>query len=238
MFTVPLHPQVNLKPRDIEVFKEVIRAFLPRDQFIAEWDDVVPFDLTSDSLRETILSQAPIELQIASLYSNPDYPYADNLKQKLIRMVKKFHIRMSIDMKQMTAQRLSTLPGFNVLTMTLHDWVQDHPEYSFLDDDRYVPDMLDTIEATYNYADIKTAYIAQMERFEYQNVSAFVEDGHLFDPNITFDNIMEFELAHPFGRQQVAWWEYHNYVNSHLLDYVLNLIRANDTESLHLLSVY
>lgn len=237
VYGVPHHPQSHLRQTDMDVFKQIPECVLDKAKFGEFWDALTPLDIATFTTPEFIREQAAIEFQLASYYVDKDVEFADSLKTKVVRMVKKFQIRMAVEVKHLTLQQPTTLPGFDVQTTTIEGWVKNNPEYAFLDDDKFLPDYLDYIEATYDYKDIKQVCVDQWQRLEFKNINAAMAETHMFDPAITFDDIMANELKYVFGRQQLGWWEYHVFINTYLVDYILNLVRADDKVKLKLLSL-
>lgn len=235
-YGVPMHPQSLLKSRDLKIFRSVAESLPAREDFKTLWQDTVAYDITAVKPREFFAKQAPIELQIASIYADPDYAFGNDLKAKVELMIRKLHIRMAVEAKHMVLASLEVLPDFDVLTMTVSDWIQTHPDYNFLDDDKFLPDYHEYIYATYDLTVVRNACVDIFTRLGYENVDAVFQTMHTLEPNVTFEQIMGVELAHLFGRQQLGWWEYHNFINVYLLDYVLNLIRAGDLVTLQSLA--
>lgn len=229
VYGTPHNPNMFQTSRDIEAVTTLAASFVDKEEFIQRWSAAVPIDLNEIGItRDQLLSQAPVEFLIASQYTKPDHDYAA-LKEKVVRMVKTWQIGMSIDMKNMSLQRLSLLPDFDPTTDILAEWVASkHPEYRMLVDSDYNNKNVDYILNSYDMTEIRDVYVSQMKRFEYIDVEDRVNEFKMFDPSITYEDIMNIELAHKFSRVQLGWWQYQNSINGFILDLVLNMIRSGD----------
>ncbi len=229
VYGAPHNPNMFQTSRDIEIMALLAKSFVSKEEFIQLWTkaDLVNLDAIGIT-RDQLLSQAPVEFLIASQHTNPDHNFI-TLKEKVVRMVKTWQIGMSIDMKNMSLQRLSLLPEFDPTNDVLAEWVASkHPEYRLLIDTDYNNKNVDYILKTYDMAEIRDVYVSQMKRFEYIDVEDRVNEFKMFDPSITYEDIMNIELAHKFSRVQLGWWQYQNSINGFILDLVLNMIRSGD----------
>lgn len=234
---MPYTSQSYFTNNDERVCTELAKTIPDKDTFISKWNDSIIFDICDEEKKKIIQSFA-IEFQIPTIeLHNGNYQYCSANKKKIVNMAKKWHITMLMDTKSMSLIRLSLLPDFDVQKDTIREWVKRHPEYKFLDDSNFHEDNFEYIHNTYDIAELTKTYIAQMQRFEYQNVERIVSDFHFFKTNLTYEEVMDAEIKSIYDRQILTRWEYNNHINVYILDVVLNAIRNNDKNLLTELSV-
>lgn len=232
----PYTTQAHFVERDARVCKALADSMVDKETFVQRWNAAETLQL-QDAVFEDIRRSLAIEFQIPTITRLDDYVYAEENKNKVALMGKKWHMSMLGDLKHMALRQLSLLPDFDVQKDIVQDWVLRHPEYSFLDDDDFIEDNVNTIYATYDMEVVKQAYIDQMKRFDYINVERIVKEFHFFKTDLSYYDVMNTELASTYDRHILNRWEYNNTINVYLLDVVLNAIRADDKQLLRELSV-
>lgn len=235
LHSLPYTGQTYFTQQDASVCCALAQSLPSKEQFTKDWTDSTVFNV-SEQQRDEISKSLSLEFQIANigLYGE-HYKYANDTKDKIVLMAKKWHMSMLTDMKAMCLRRLSLLPDFDIHVDTVTSWVERHPEYSFLRDPDFYEDNVLDVYSRYDIEQLKATYIDQMKRFDYENVERMVDEFKFFKTDLTYEDVMSVELANPFDRQIFGRWEYVAYINLYLLDIILNAIRDNDS---HLLSQF
>jgi hypothetical protein len=236
IFGLSYNPQVFITPDDAAKLTLLGKKLPTKLEFNQLWENTIPFDLSALTYNY-FAEVGPLEFQIAAFYSASDYAYADAMKQKIVHMVSKLQMRYVIDLKQMVLQRLDVLPGYDITTQTLADWVLLNPRYKFLTDNNFLPDQYKFIADTYDLVDLRTVYEQLIVLIGYDYHHSTMDFMHFLDPDLTFDKVMDTELKAVTLRRQLGWWEGMTSINTYVLDYVLQLVRSQDVNTLRMWSV-
>lgn len=227
-FGYPYTPFVRLTAEQAAVYKSVGQSMLDPQQISDKWAQTLPFDIDPAQLA----TNAGIEFQLATYLANNTWQHKPELEAKVVMMVKKYTMRLLIDVKQELLGRLAELPGFDILNVSLLEYTAAHPEFSFLLDDNFLPDQYQYVYSTYNMADLVKTLFDQVERMYGSVDRAYLQENGFGNPNPTLDDIVQIELNRPFATFYLGQWDYAMLINSYLLAYIFDLSRTNKVTTL------
>jgi hypothetical protein len=201
---------------------------------LQRWNETVPYMLTRTE-REAITKSCGLEFQLCTVALTPDWRYSSQFKSKIVRMMHKEMItEYVLDIKYMLLDGLvgfhyfEPATSFDFFTHTLEDLVQMHPEYRFLTDDKFIPDNIDYICATY---DFPTLLAIRQKTYKPEHIYSLVWD-HVFDNNLTYEQIVAHELASPTVNLFMKRGEFPERVNPYMVDYIFAAMRSGNLEQL------
>jgi len=225
-FGYPYVPFVRLTPDAAAVYKSFLARIPSKEQAVQMWNQAQPYTVNVDS------AAVSLEYQLATYLDDPTWEHTDQLKAKVITMVKKFQVGSLLDVKEVMLGHLYMLPDFDQLKDTLVHYVTEHLEYTFLLDMKLTSDDYTRLYDQYNTAVLRQIYIDYFKMHADIFDETQVEKDHFLDPAITFEQIIDNELASIATRQLLGSWEYGLTVNTYLLDHLFALERANDQAEL------
>jgi hypothetical protein len=127
-----------------------------------EFQDLLKF---SESELEELIQSTSVELQLATLITNPDWKHRQQTEQKLVRLVQKFLLTEVIS--NVSKVILNNLPNFkqleptssfDVFTNSAYDIAVMHRDYRFLYDENFKPDNIDYVLKYYDFDTLKQIY--------------------------------------------------------------------------------
>ncbi len=191
-------------------------------------------------LRERITKTCSMELQLATVLSNPEWIYASVIKNKVTRMFRKEMIREFIANDKFAILNalvnfsvIEPTTKFNIEHHTIRDLVDMHPEYRFLTDIRFIPDNIDYIFATYDINQLRDIHNkAQAGRPPYE-----IDWDWLISPTLSFDDMLTFETARPLNRLFMRYGDYEEQTCSYLIDAILDAYRSGDMSAMKYLEI-
>ena len=200
-----------------------------------KWTTIKPFRL-SLKLREQIVSGISVEFQLATYLLDPTWRFKVPFEKKALTMVKKLLLHdFMLDVNGVLLQNFVTLgalepqANFNPLTDTLEDFVTKCPDYKFLIDEQFLPDNADKIWLAYDVTKLAAIRNKMYAQADLQN-NAYV---HLTTPvwkrNVTFADVITYELSTNHTKLLFKHDNYAEVVNSYLIDLLLNAKRQGDT---------
>jgi hypothetical protein len=198
------------------------------------WTDTIPFVITRTQ-REVLIKNAALELQLASMLSVPNWRYTNVVKAKVVRMIFKEAIHeYNHDVKSHVLTGLVNFKyyepdtTFDFFKHTIDELVAMHPQYAFLTDDRFVPDDVNRIRATYDFDQLRAIRTALHED-EYQYG---IDWAPLLKNDLSFEDIIAYEVSTPVTKLFLNRSTYQESVNPYMVDYILNAVRRNDMAAL------
>lgn len=227
----------NIKPADAqELYAQYyqILADSKRSTLHDLWNNTEVWHLTK-SEHEFILKNTSMELQLATVLLEPDWKYAQVFKDKMVRAVKKELITefcsamRSVILKSLVNFKfLEPDTQFDVTKHSLYDLATMHHDYSFLVDEKFRPEFIDHVYDNYDMSVIKRIN----DKLWNHPFGFEIDWSPLIKNDLTFADIIEFEMARPLNRLLFRYGEYYETVNSYLLDFILDAARDNNVDSL------
>jgi len=191
------------------------------------WRQTNPWFLTKEE-RQFIHERVGMELQLANVLLSPGWRHADVFKRKLVKAVKKeFLFEFLSNMRTVILKSLVNFKWlepdtkFDLRIHTLHDLVEMHPKYRFLSDPLFSPDNVD-----YVYSNYDMSVIREINQKLWNHPFGFEIDwSPLIKQDLTYEDIIAFEMSRPLNRLLLRYGDYYETVNSYLLDDLLDAAR-------------
>jgi hypothetical protein len=203
-----------------------------KQQVLDRWNSTTPWTITRTQ-REEVIKNASVELQLASVMTNPKWRYASTIRTKVVKMIKKelihefsHDVRYGVLLNLPNFKVLEPTTTFNIFTDTLTDLIAHHPQYRFIVDDNFIPDHADYVFANY---DMPTLNII---RLKIMAAAIDIDWSPLMKNNLTFDDIINFELSTDTNKLFLSRGDYHESVNPYMINYIFNSMRSNSTSAL------
>lgn len=206
---------------------------LTREQFQPLWEQATRFNVDF----ETIAPIASVEYQLASYIVDNKWEHADIVRNKLVTMVKKLHVRKMIDGKHGILQGLYTQPDFDIFNQSLVEYVTAHPEFTPLIDSNVLPDKYEYVYSTYITPQFVDKFIGRYKEIAGNPTEEGLPAAKFLDGNVTADEIIEIEKQSPLIRVNLGLWEYYETVNIYLLHYIFKLYSNNNLTELKKISL-
>ena len=194
------------------------------------WRSAIPWFITKEE-RQHIHERVGIELQLANVLLSPGWRHAEVFKQKLVKAVKKeFLFEFLSNMRTVILKSLVNFKWlepdtqFDIRTHDLNDLVEMHPKYRFLNDPLFSPDNVDYVYSHYDMTVIK-----EINQKLWEHPFGFEIDWTpLIKQDLSYDDIIAFEMSRPLNRLLLRYGDYYETVNSYLLDDLLDAARDNE----------
>lgn len=204
------------------------------------WKNTTPWVISSEIDKETLTKNCSMEYQLASVLYNANWEYADIFKNKFVRSVKKELINeyctamRSVVLKSLVNFKwLEPETKFDIRKHDLEDLIELHPQYKFLNDTKFKPEEVDYVYKTYDMV-----FIKQLNDKLWNHPFGFEIDwSPMIKNDLSFEDIISFEMERPLNRLLFRYGEYYETVNSYLLDYILDSVRENNIENLKILEL-
>jgi hypothetical protein len=198
------------------------------------WAETQPWKITRTQ-RERLVSTSAIELQLASTLANPLWRYRSQLYSMVVTMMKKemihefsHDVRYGVILALVNFHTIEPTSKFNILTHTIDDLIVELPQYKFLNDPKFTPDNVDYVFSNYNIKsmlEISKKIITDEFKFG-------VDWAPLMKENLSFDDIINFELEGSTTRLFLNRSDYYELVNPYLIDFIFNCLRNNNSAKL------
>lgn len=202
------------------------------------WRSTEPFDISSYD-RAMFERTAAVELQIATYFADPEWQHADALESKILGFVDTIMVRSLVEAKREVLNQLHTLPNFNPREERLEQWVERHPQYEILTDSAATFNNVEYVIAKYGRENFRALYsdLYLMVGGAQEHIDVVYPTVDFMSPSMTLDRLLEIELNHTRRPYYLAAGSYAGLINIYLLQIVIALKRANNTEELRKLSV-
>lgn len=191
------------------------------------WKNANPWLVTKEQ-KLYIHERIGMELQLANVLVSPGWRYANVFKDKLVRSVKKEFIteflsnmRAVILKSLVNFKWLEPNTNFDILKHDLHDLIEMHPKYRFLNDPQFTPDNVDYIYSHYDMAVIRSIN----EKLWNHPFGFEIDWSPLIKQDLSYEDILNFEMSRPLNRLLLRYGDYYETVNSYLLDDLLDAAR-------------
>jgi hypothetical protein len=233
-------PHVEMGSCSTAVCQQLFNSLPDYAAFTEKWDTVKTFDLT-ETQQQWLHENAALEFRLATYYCTDNETFKQALDARVKQIVLKSHVSALCDVKKKVLQ--SFFSRFNFLfggeaglaRETFDDiqtWVLKSPKYKFVLDQNFKPENLSYIQNTYDLDDLRQVYWRETKVDVGQTLQEFVEQSHFLDPEITLDDVINFELTSQFNRLFLGTREYNLTINVYLLELMLDWIRSGDIDKL------
>lgn len=188
--------------------------------------------------REYMVKRTSMELQFANVLLNPGWRHGQTFKDKLVRAVKKALIfefcqnRRAMILKSLVNfSYLEPDTTFDIIKHSLYDLAVMHRDYRFLIDENFRPE---NVEHVYQYYDMDS--LKRIHDKLWGHPFGFEIDwGPLIKNNLTYEDIINFELNSSSNHLVLRYGEFYESVNMYLFDDLFNALRQDRVEDFRLL---
>lgn len=171
-----------------------LASYLPaKADFEELWNNTVPFDMSTKG-RDYFVQRCGVEYQLATYFTNPLWEHKHVLETKLVGFVKSMTINMFEDMIDTTVMRALRLPGFDIHTQTIEDWIVTNPQFSYLIDTKLNSDNLEYVYNTYG-TNIRELFAQSIELAGFDPDFNTIDNVMMVGQEITIDRVIDVELT-------------------------------------------
>lgn len=198
------------------------------------WATIKPWRMIR-SQKDTIVKGAGVEYQLATHFTKDKWLGKQEFQDKIVVMMKKQIVHdYALDIKHrilssfVNLKLLEPTATFDPFVNTIEDFIAQFPEYSFLTDDKFVPDNYEYVWKNYDM-DVLLAVRNKFESFcPYQIVPQRQE---FLTNDLSFDKIINYEVGSQ-ARYAFTADTYQETVNPYIIDYILEMKKANNLDAL------
>ena len=209
-------------------------------------ETALPFDV------ELVSDQLGVEFLLATylynvLVSTPNPSLERVVEDKILRFVRRRLVYSLLDDKDGVVQSLYHAPMLFGEDVDVTDpanvaaFIATHPEHAWLFDDDFRPGNYQTVWATYNIAEVFTSG-NQLIRKISKETGTYNSERHallqkVFKNDVTLQDILDVELAEHFSCLILAAEVTDKAMNRYIIDYIIQLYKANDPSTLRCFTV-